>query len=116
MFFCVFAVFVCLFWSTPTPLKPPTVTGCGSFILAWGSMAGGWAGGGGGGYVGQDGGRGVPQGQAGGGRFGGGTSNRVGPLTLSLLLSAPCSCAPPERASPRKTHFEDDMLLSPQPE
>lgn len=51
----------------------------------------------------------------GGGGCGGGTWNQLGFLTLSVLLSIPCSCAPPVHASPRKninTHIEDVTFFS----
>lgn len=45
----------------------------------------------------------------GGGSFEGGTSDQL--LMLSLLLSAPCSGAPPEHASPGETTKIDNVMI-----
>lgn len=45
----------------------------------------------------------------GGGSIEGGTSDQL--LMLSLLLSTPCSCAPPEHASPGETTKIEDVMF-----
>lgn len=111
--FCIFPTPNSVWSSRCVGVAPQAVVVCTSVggsmavgVERWGNVGYGW---------GKDRGGAFLRAGEGGGGCGGGTWNQLGFLTLSVLLSIPCSCAPPVHASPRKninTHIEDVTFFS----
>lgn len=111
--FCIFPTPNSIWSSRCVGVAPQAVVVCtsvgGSMVVGverWGNVGYGWGKERGGAFL---------RAGEGGGGCGGGTWNQLGFLTLSVLLSIPCSCAPPVHASPRKninTHIEDVTFFS----